>query len=79
MRWLWRLLVLLVFLGLVRTLLVPQPKEFISWSEGQNWVQKIQLQIKQWQKVTQDLPTSIEVEVRRLWRNFNPNDNAKEV
>ena len=79
MRWLWRLIVLVVFLGLVRNFIVPQPNVFISWPEGQDWVQSIQVQVRQWQRITQDLPAGLEVEVRRLWKNFNPNDNAKEV
>ncbi|HEY8910500.1 MAG TPA: hypothetical protein VIM51_09500 [Desulfosporosinus sp.] len=79
MRWLWRLLTLFVFLGLVRTLFIPQTKTFIAWPEGQNWAQKIQGEMKQWQKVTQDLPASIEVEVRRLWKDFQQNGDGKEV
>ncbi len=79
MRWLWRLLTLFVFLGLVRTLFVPQPKAFIAWPEGQNWVKKIQGEMKQWQKISQDLPASIEVEVRRLWNDFRSNGDGKEV
>ncbi|MBP1760427.1 MAG: hypothetical protein H6Q63_1344 [Firmicutes bacterium] len=79
MRWLWRLVILVVFLGLVQTLFAPQPKAFIAWSEGQSWVQKIQGELKQWQRLSQDLPASIEVEVRRLWKEFQPNGDAKEV
>lgn len=79
MRWLWRLLTLLVFLVLVRMLFVPQPKTFIAWPEGQNWEQKMLGEMKHWQKLTQDLPSSIEVEVRRLWNDFRPNGDGKEV
>ena len=79
MRWLWRLLILFVFLVLVRTHFLPQPKAFIALPEGQNWEQKIQGEIKQWQRLSQDLPTSIEVEVRRLWKDFRPNGAGKEV
>lgn len=79
MRWLWRLLTLFVLLGFLRTLIVPQPKAFIAWSERSNWAQKIQGEMKQLQKLTQDLPASIEVEVRRLWKEFRPNGDAQEV
>jgi len=79
MRWLWRLLTLVVFLGLAQTLISPQPKAFIAWSDGQNWVKVIQGELKQWQRLSQDLPASIEVEVRRLWMDFQPNANGKEV
>ncbi len=79
MRWLWRLLTLFVFLGFIRTLFVPQPKAFIAWPERENWLQKIQVEMKQWKKLTQDLPSSIEVEVRRLWNDFRPNGDGQEV
>ena len=79
MRWLWRLLTFLVLLAFLRTLIVPQPKAFIAWPEDKNWALKIQGEIKQLQKITQDLPTSIEVEVRRLWNDFRPNGAGKEV
>ncbi|GAB6156302.1 hypothetical protein JCM17380_50540 [Desulfosporosinus burensis] len=79
MRWLWRLLMLFMFLVLVRTLFVPQPKAFIALPEGQNWGQKIQGEMRQWQKLSQDLPASIEVEMRRLWNDFQPNGEGEEV
>jgi len=79
MRWLWRLLTLFVILGFLRTLITPSPRAFIAWPEKSNWVQKIQGEMKQLQRLTQDLPTSIEVEVRRLWKDFRPNGDGKEV
>jgi len=79
MRWLWRLLTLIVLLGFLRTLIVPQPKAFISWPERSNWVPKIQGEMKQLQRLTQDLPASLEVEVRRLWKDFRPDGDDKEV
>ena len=79
MRLLWRLLTLFVFLAFLQTLINPQPKAFITWPEGQNWARKIQGEMKQLQKLTQDLPVSIEVEVRRLWKDFQPNGDGLEV
>lgn len=79
MRWLWRLLTFLVLLTFLRTLIVPQPKAFIAWPEEKKWALKIQGEIKQLQKFTQDLPASIEVEVRRLWNDFRPSGDGKEV
>ncbi|MDR3602750.1 MAG: hypothetical protein P4L49_20120 [Desulfosporosinus sp.] len=79
MRWLWRLMTLLLLLGFLRSLIVPQPKAFIDWPERPNWERKIQVEMKQLQKLTQDLPTSIEVEVRRFWKDFQPNGDGKEV
>ena len=79
MRWLWRLFVLFVFVVLVQNLFVPQPKVFISLPEEENWVSKIRGEMRQWQKLSQDLPASIEVEVRRLWKDYRPNGEGKEV
>lgn len=79
MRWLWHLLILFVFLMIVRTLFVPQPKAFITLPKGQNWGQKIQGEMRLWQELSQDLPASLEVEVRRLWKDFRPNGEGKEV
>ncbi|TGE36765.1 hypothetical protein E4K67_16755 [Desulfosporosinus fructosivorans] len=79
MRWFWRLLTLLVLLVFLRTLFVPQPMAFIAWPEENNWALKIQGDIRQMQKITQDLPASIEVEVRRLLNEFQPSGAGKEV
>lgn len=79
MRWLWRLLTLAVLLGLVQTLFFSQPKAFIALPIGQSWGQKIKGELRQWQRLSQDLPASIEVEVRRFWKDFQPNGNGKEV
>ena len=79
MRWFWRLLTLFILLGFLRTLIVPQPKSFIVWSDRSNWAQTIQGQMKQLQKISHDLPACIQVEVRRLWKDFQPNGDGKEV
>jgi hypothetical protein len=79
MRWFWRILTFLVILAFLRTLIVPQPKAFIAWPEEKNWALKIQGELKQLQKFTQDIPASIEVEVRRLWNDFRPSGDGKEV
>jgi hypothetical protein len=79
MRWLWRLFTILVLLAFLRTLIVPQPKAFIAWPEEKNWALKLQGEIKQFQKFTQDLPASIEVEVRRIWNDFRPSWDGKKV
>lgn len=79
MRWFWRLLIFSVLLVSIRTLVVPEPMAFIAWAEENNWARKIQGEIKQMQKFTQDLPASIEVEVRRLLNDFQPSGAGKEV
>jgi len=79
MPWFWRLLTFLVLLVLMRTQFFPQPSSFIAWSEEGNWAHRIQGELKQMQKFTQDLPASIEVEVRRLLNDFHPSGAGKEV
>lgn len=79
MRWFWRLLTFVVLLAFLRTYIIPQPKAFIAWPEEKNWALKIQGEIRQFKKFTQDLPASIEIEVRRLWNDFQPSGNGKEV
>jgi len=79
MRLLLRLLTVVVLLVFLRSLLTPQPQVFISWPEGKDWAPKIQGEMKQLQQFTQDLPASIEVEVRRLWNDFKPSGDGKQV
>ncbi|MFZ3130251.1 MAG: hypothetical protein WA125_03905 [Desulfosporosinus sp.] len=79
MRWLWRLLAFLALLVFLRTFIVPQPKAFIAWPEEKKWALIIQGEIKQLQKFSQDLPASIEVEVRRLWNDFRSSGEVKEI
>lgn len=79
MRWFWRLVMLFVLLAFLRTFIVPQPQAFIAWPEERNWALKLQGEIKQLQRFTQDLPASIEVEVRRLWNDYQPRGDGKEV
>lgn len=79
MRWFWRLLTLLIIIGFLRAVITSEPKVFISWQGGQNWSQMIRTQMKQLQRLTQDLPASLEVEVRHFWRDFSVNGDGKEV
>ncbi len=79
MRWLWRSLTLIVILAFLSTFISPQPQAFIAWPAESNWVLRIQGELKQLQRISQDLPASIEVEVRRLWNDFRPSGSGKEV
>lgn len=76
---LWRFLALLVILACIKVLFVPQSQEFISWSKGNAVILKLQGEFKQLQRYSQDLPTSIQMEVRRLWGDFRRSENGKEV
>lgn len=79
MRWLWRVLFIIMFLYLIRNLTLSEPKTFIAWPEEQNWVQKITLQLKHWQSMSQDLPASLEVEVRQFLNDFRSYGSGEEV
>lgn len=79
MRWIWRLLTLVVLLLCLRVLLAPQPNEFISWPVDQAWVLKMQGEIKRLQQYSQDFPASLQIEMRRIWSDFHSDKNGEEV
>jgi hypothetical protein len=79
MRWFWRVFILVMFVFLLKTLAFSEPKAFISWPEGQRWIQQVNMGIKHWQSITQDLPASLEVEVRQLLKDFRSYGNGEEV
>jgi len=79
MRWLWRIAVLLLLLILVRGTVIPKQQAFISWPEQSVWLQKVKWDLKHWQEGLQDLPTSIEVEIRRLWHDVQPLGDGRKV
>lgn len=79
MRWLWRVLFIMMFLYFIRTVTLPEPNTFIAWPEGQTWVRKINFELKHWQSMSQDLPTSLEVEVRQLLKDFRSYGSGEEV
>ncbi|MHB1651167.1 MAG: hypothetical protein ACYCVD_01655 [Desulfitobacteriaceae bacterium] len=79
MRWLWRIVVLFLLLSLFKIVWVPQPRAFIAWPERNSMVDKIKWDWRRWQEQVQDLPASIEVEMRRLWQDYKPNSDGKPV
>ncbi|CAA7601152.1 Hypothetical protein DEACI_1805 [Acididesulfobacillus acetoxydans] len=79
MRWLWRIFVLFLLLSFVKSVVAPQPQAFIAWPEQSNLVRKIQWDWRQWRRGLQDLPASIEVEIRRLRQDFRPDGNGTSV
>lgn len=79
MRWVWRVLFLFLLAYFLKSVAFAQPTEFISWPQGQNWNQRISYEIKQWQSFSQDLPESLEVEIRQLFRDFKSSGSGQEV
>lgn len=79
LRFLWRIFVILILVFLLKGVLVPEPQAFIALPGARSWVQQVEWQANQIQKAAQDLPTSIEVVIRRLFRDVRPNIEAKSV
>ena len=80
MRWLWRLMILFVVISLVKVFIItPQPQAFITWPEGQDWKRRVQWQVQQWQRQAQDLPATVQMEVKQLWNEFQPQGDGKSV
>ncbi len=78
MRFLWRFLILVLLIFLLKNLSAPQPQAFIAWPE-ENFIQKIKWEVQRLQQSAQDLPASIEVQIRKLLRDFKPDGNGKQV
>ena len=55
------------------------PQAYIAWPDKKVWVQRIEWEVKQIQRAAQDLPASIEVVIRRLFRDVKPHVEAKSV
>ncbi|AFM42046.1 hypothetical protein Desaci_3142 [Desulfosporosinus acidiphilus SJ4] len=79
MRWLWRGILLIAIAYFLKTYTFSEPKAFISWPEGKNWVEKINFEVKHWQSITQGLPESLEVEVRQFLKDFRASGSGEEV
>jgi hypothetical protein len=79
MRWLWRLMILFIFISLFKMFTVSQPEAFISWPEKKVWTSKIVWQIQQWQHQAQDLPASVQFEIKRFWNKLQPLGGGKSV
>ncbi|KLU67940.1 hypothetical protein DEAC_c03480 [Desulfosporosinus acididurans] len=78
MRWFWRVLLLIGFIAVLKTYTLTEKKTFISWPEG-DWAQKLNFEVKHWQAITQDLPESLEVEVRQFLKDFRVSGSGEEV
>lgn len=78
-RWVMRLFGLVVLAVVVKMVWAPEPQAFIAWPEKQDVTERLQWEVKKWQRQFQDFPGSLEVEVRRLFQEFQPNGNGREV
>jgi hypothetical protein len=71
--------VLIILAILLKGALVPETNAYIVWPEAKPWVQRVEWEVLQIQKAAQDLPASIEVVIRRLFRDVKPQIEAKSV
>lgn len=76
---LWRLFIVVVFILLVKTTFTPQTQAYIVWPENPNFVERVKFQMNRLQENAQDLPANVELEIRRLWKDVKPGNNAKLV
>ena len=68
MRWLWRIIIVLVIVFLVKNNISSLQKVFINWQNNNHWQGQILWQIKSIQKGAQNLPDSIEEEFKKLFK-----------
>lgn len=75
MRWLWRLLVLLVVIALWQSLDNNAKGQAVSGYV----TQKVKVEVQYLQKQVQDMPASLEAEIRRLFGEFKPSGDGETV
>jgi len=75
----WRLFVVFVFIFLIKSTFTPQTQAYIVWPENPNWVERVKSQMDRLQKDAQDLPANVEIELKRLWKDVKPGNDAKLV
>ncbi|AHF06706.1 hypothetical protein [Desulfitobacterium metallireducens] len=76
---LWRLLVVVVFILLIKNTFTSQTQAYIIWPENSNFVEQVKFQMNRLQENAQDLPANVEMEIKRLWKDLKPGNDAKLV
>lgn len=79
LKFLWRIFVVFVFLFLLKSAFNSQTEAYITWPEKQNWVERVKYQVQRIQQDAQDLPANVEIELKRLWKDVKPKNDAKLV
>ncbi|AFM00843.1 hypothetical protein [Desulfitobacterium sp. PCE1] len=80
MRWLKRILVILIVLLVAKGLFTPeQPQAYISSPRTQLLLEEIEWRSVQIKQAAQDLPGSIEVLLRKFFSDGKPGSQAKSV
>lgn len=68
-----------VFIFLIKSTFTPQTQAYIVWPEQQNWVDRVKSNVDRLQKSAQDIPANVEIELKRLWNDAKPGNDAKLV
>ncbi len=79
LRFIGRIFIILVLVFLLKGILFPEPQAYIALPEARSWVKQVEWQAYEIQRAAQDLPDSIEVVLRRLFRDVKPQIEAKSV
>lgn len=80
MRLIWKVAVFLLIIVLAKKAFSPNPpKDFIDFHGGTSWTEQLQNQLGVWQQQIQDLPASIEVQIKQLWQDVRPSGNGEAV
>lgn len=78
-KFLWRVFVVSVFFFLIKTTYSSQTEAYIIWPEKPNWVERVKYRVERIQQDAQDLPANVEIELKRLWKDVVPKNDAKLV
>lgn len=79
LRFIVRVLIIFALAFFLKGILFPEPQAYISLPEARSWVKQVEWQAYEIQRAAQDLPASIEVVLRRLFRDIKPQIEAKTV
>lgn len=80
MRLIWKVAVFLLIVVLAQKAFSSNaPKDFIDFHSKTPWKEQLQTQLGVWQEQIQDLPASIEVQIKQLWQDVQPGGNGKAV
>jgi hypothetical protein len=79
LRFLWRIFMLVALIFLLKGVFNSEPQAYILWPEEKLWIQRVGWEFQNIQRAAQDLPASLEVVIRRLFRDIKPQVEAKSV
>jgi len=78
MRWLWRLMLLLITVALLKNMFFAQPQVFIAWPESY-LAKKVEWELGNLRAMAQDLPAAIETGIRRLWQDYQVSGQGRSI